>query len=122
MPPVDHKQMQDCIETAWLCRATCQKTLFNYCLEKGGHHTAPEHVKTMIDCIAICQTAADFMTRRSQYHAITCRACADICAACAKSCSHMTDDPVMQECAAACKRCALSCEDMIKANTVSKEG
>ena len=57
--PRMHAGIQQC----WDCRDTCQATLYNYCLAQGGHHVEQAHVRLMEDCIQICQTAADFMTR-----------------------------------------------------------
>jgi hypothetical protein len=101
----------DCIELCWSCRDTCQSTLFNYCTEQGGHHVAPGHVRLMMDCIQICQTSADFMTRNSTMHGAICAACAAVCNACAESCEAM-NNPKMQKCADICRRCADSCWQM----------
>ncbi|MCF8496253.1 MAG: four-helix bundle copper-binding protein [Alphaproteobacteria bacterium] len=109
----DQTKIQECIQLAWQCRAMCQDTLFNYCLEKGGRHVAKAHVKVMTDCIEICQTAADFMTRHSDMHLSTCAACADVCEACAQSCGAMNDEE-MKKCADICRRCAESCREMSK--------
>ena len=101
----------NCITTCWECRDECQKTLFTHCLYEGGKHLEPEHVKLMADCIQICQTAADFMTRQSPLHASVCAACADICEACAKSCEAIGGEH-MKRCAEICRRCAQSCREM----------
>ena len=90
--------MHDCIQHCWDCRDTCQATLYNYCLVQGGHHVEQAHVRVMEDCIQICQTAADFMTRGSELHAAVCAACANVCEACAESCEMMDDDE-MSACA-----------------------
>ena len=103
------ESMQDCIRLCWECRHECQDMLFSHCLEQGGPHTAADHVKIMADCIQICQTAADFMTRGSALHQSVCAACADICEACAESCEEIEG---MESCAAACRRCAESCRAM----------
>ena len=63
--PVTNQKIEDCIKACWECRHECQETLFDHCLEQGGAHVAPDHVKIMADCIQICQTSADFMTRGS---------------------------------------------------------
>lgn len=107
------KEMRDCIALCWQCRALCQETLFSHCLEMGGEHVAPNHVKLMADCIQACQVAADFMTRDSALHVSTCAACADICEACAKSCDAI-DSKEMKQCAEFCRQCAKSCRDMSK--------
>lgn len=103
--------MHDCIQKCWECRDTCQATFYNYCLEQGGHHVEQAHVRLMADCIQICQTAADFMTRGSTLHGDVCGVCADVCDACADSCDMMDDDE-MKACAKICRECADSCREM----------
>ena len=103
--------MSVCIDLCWTCRASCQSTLYQHCLEMGGDHAAQAHVKAMTDCIEICQAAADFMTRGSVMHRVVCGACAAICEACAASCDHI-DDAEMKACADLCRRCAKACDDM----------
>ncbi len=103
--------MQECITACWNCRNECQTTLFNHCLQKDGEHTQQKHVKLMIDCIQICQIAADFMTRNSQLYKSICEACAKICETCADSCTQLKDTE-MQRCADACRQCAETCRRM----------
>ena len=104
-------KMKECKELCWSCRTECQQTLVHHCLEMGGEHVAKEHVKLMLDCIQICQTAADFMDRESELHAYTCETCARICEACAESCERI-DSEEMRKCADTCRQCAESCRDM----------
>ena len=108
---MNHEQMQNCITQCWQCRHICQETLFNHCLIEGGSHLEANHVKLMTDCIQICQTAADFMTRNSEMHKAICEACAKICEACAKSCEEI-DDETMEKCAMICRKCAKTCYEM----------
>lgn len=103
--------MQACIEECQRCATVCAQTLHD-CLEKGGKHVAAAHVIALVDCAEICRTSASFLSRGSERHAATCRACAEICRACEASCRSMGDDKMMQECAEACRRCAESCEKM----------
>lgn len=105
------KRMQGCIQTCQKCQETCEEMLYAHCLEMGGKHVEPEHVKLMADCIEACQTAANFMKRGSRYHALECIACAEICEACAKSCEKIGGDE-MKSCAEICRRCATSCREM----------
>jgi hypothetical protein len=93
------------------CADHCRKTLFDYCIEKGGEHSDRRHVEEMIDCIEACKLAADFMVRGSEQHPLACGLCANICTTCAESCEAL-DDPVMKECAGICRRCAKACEEM----------
>jgi hypothetical protein len=63
----------------------------------------------MIDCAAICATAADFMLHKSQFHHRLCGLCAEVCAACADDCAALDG---MEDCVAACRRCAEHCRKM----------
>ncbi len=106
----DNEQRKESIQACWNCRNVCQDTLFNICLDMGGRHVEERHVKLMTDCIAICQMAADFMTRRSSMYDAICSACAKICKACAESCE-LIGGAEMLRCAEACRLCAQHCSD-----------
>lgn len=110
----------NCISLCWECRTICLDTLMNYCLYEGGRHAEPAHVKQMVDCIDMCQVAADFMKRDSSLYALVCSVCKDICEACAKSCEEFRDER-MQHCASVCRACAQSCRDMSNANAQAVE-
>lgn len=105
------EHMKDCIRHCWDCRHECQETFFHHCLQEGGQHVEQDHVLVMMDCIQICQTAADFMTRGSDMHAAVCAACADVCDACADSCDRIGSEQ-MRRCAEMCRECARSCREM----------
>lgn len=102
-------EMRSCMDDCHQCHLTCLQMAMTHCLEKGGQHAEPAHMRLMLDCAAICQTAMNFMARNSAHHAIVCRACAELCRACAASCEEVGD---MQECVDTCLRCAESCERM----------
>lgn len=103
--------MQRCIQNCSSCHQICERTL-SYCIEQGGPHVRPEHIKLLRDCIDICGVSADFMLRSSPFHMRTCGLCAEICEACAEDCEKMGQDAMMQACAAACRRCVESCRSM----------
>jgi hypothetical protein len=103
--------LQECTTTCWQCRDTCQNVLFNHCLKMGGKHVAETHVKIMIDCMEVCQTAADFMRRNSMMYPEICVACAAVCDACADSCQRIGGSE-MERCADICRRSAVSCREM----------
>lgn len=63
----------------------------------------------MIDCAAICATAADFMLHKSQFHRELCGVCATVCEACAEDCERLGG---MEECVKACWDCAKQCQTM----------
>jgi hypothetical protein len=114
-----HKQMQESIELCGQCRDRCKDILVNYCLEQQGEHTEAGHVKTMLDCIQVCQIAADFMRRNSDFSYALCIACAQVCEACAKSCAEFKNDEQMQRCAQICRQCADSCYGMSRMQNVA---
>ena len=101
--------MQSCIEECLRCYQTCLGMLMNHCLEAGGKHMEPEHVRTMQACAEMYRTSAAMMLSGTEHHKDTCRACAAICQACAQSCEQVGD---MDECVLQCRACAESCGKM----------
>lgn len=101
--------MQHCIDECLHCFRTCTEMAMNHCLETGGRHVEPEHLRLMLNCAAICRTGAEFMMSASPLHAQVCAACALVCDACADSCEQIGD---MDECVQACRACAQSCHQM----------
>ena len=100
------REMQKCIDECLQCHAVCLTTT-GHCLELGGRHAEPAHIRLMMDCAHICQTSADFMLRGSDFHQQVCGVCAEVCRACAEDCERMAgDDQAMQECAEECRRCS----------------
>lgn len=108
-----NREMQECIENCHNCHDICAEAI-QHCLEKGGEHAAPGHIRLLIDCAQICHTSEDFMLRGSELHPATCEACARICEECAESCEELDADPMMKECAEHCRRCAESCRAMAR--------
>src|SRR5215213_8485309 len=99
-PRMHHSQteahdLQACIEACARCHEICEHMLFSHCAELGGKHVEAEHLKLMADCVQICAIAADFMSRGSPRHLLTCGACAEICGACADDCERIGD---MEDC------------------------
>jgi hypothetical protein len=105
-------EMQQCIDECTDCHAICLQTL-SHCLELGGKHADPAHIRLLLDCAEMCQTSTNFMLRGSDLHQRTCGVCAEVCRACAEDCERMAgDDQMMKDCAEQCRRCAESCERM----------
>lgn len=106
-----NKDLERCAQECLNCFKVCSETLYQYCLEQGGEHVKPQHIKLMEDCITICRTSAEFLTRGSENHKATCRACAEICQKCADDCARF-DDQQMKTCAETCRKCAEICRQM----------
>jgi hypothetical protein len=103
--------MQLCIQNCLMCHQSCEQ-MIAHCLNKGGRHATPNHIRLLQDCADICEMSADFMLRGSPFHSRTCGVCAEICRACASDCDAIADDDMMKACAEMCRRCADSCESM----------
>ena len=63
--------MKACMDACHDCHVTCLHMAMNHCLEMGGQHAAPEHMKIMADCAQICAVAIDFMARKSAHPSIS---------------------------------------------------
>ena len=111
IPTTITEEMQACITQCQTCHNICLESAIQ-CLEIGGEHAMPEHIRLLLDCAQICQTSADFMLRSSDLHTRTCAICSEVCDICAESCDHFTD-PLMQRCAETCRTCARTCYAMV---------
>jgi hypothetical protein len=52
------QDLEQCIDNCQQCHEVCLRTV-NYCLQKGGRHAEPAHIRLMLDCIEICETSAN---------------------------------------------------------------
>ena len=105
------EQMLVCIQNCQDCHRACLQTL-TYCMNQGGPHAEPDHLRLLLDCADICATSAAFMLRASDLHVLTCAACAEVCRRCAVDCAAMGDDLRMKALADTCRHCAESCAAM----------
>ena len=112
MPEIRSDEMQRCIDECESCHGICLQGVA-HCLDRGGRHVEPGHLTTLLDCVDMCGTAANFMLRDSTAHLRVCELCAEICDACAASCDGFPDDDVMRRCAEECRRCGESCWEMV---------
>jgi hypothetical protein len=101
--------IEECIDECLNCHRVCLHTAMTHCLEEGGEHTEPNHLRLMLNCAEICQTSANFMISGSDVHHLTCRACAEVCRRCADNCERIGE---MEECVTACRSCAEACQRM----------
>ncbi len=91
------KEEHECLHRCEECHDVCLHTI-QHCLEKGGRHAAPDHIRLLQDCVQICHTSVDFLLRNSPLHVEVCEACAQVCDVCAKSCTELGET----ECAESC--------------------
>jgi hypothetical protein len=97
----DTSTFRECIEA---CNAT-----FAYCIEQGGDHVRPEHLKALMDCLEVCITTSDLVGRSSPLAGSMMEVCAEACKACEESCEEFAGDPTMERCADACRECYEHC-------------
>ena len=105
------QQMRTCIDTCLDCSAICQETIM-HCLQRGGRHADPNHLRLLMDCSHICQTSGSFMLRSSNFYWQLCGICADVSNQCAQSCEQLSDDQQMKDCAEVCRRTSQLCQQM----------
>ncbi|UXI68954.1 ferredoxin [Tahibacter amnicola] len=99
-----------CIQDCLTCFRTCLAAAMNFCLEAGGRHIAPVHIRLMTGCADVCRTTAAYLLSSTPFYEELCRACAAVCEACAADCDSVGK---MDDCAEACRRCAESCRQMV---------
>lgn len=101
-------KIKECLEACNECHQICLHETMNHCLEIGGEHIAPDHIRLMLNCATICQASVDLMLSRSVFSYSLCKLCAEVCEECARSCERLG----MDECAKICRECARSCKIM----------
>lgn len=114
MPPRIDDRMQECVDRCQNSQESCLESL-SHCLELGGQHADPDHIRVLMACADICDTSARFMLMGSRFHGRTCEVCAEVCEACAADCASHEDDELLQRTADMCRRCAESCRQMATA-------
>lgn len=100
-----------CIDLCLHCYKTCHGMLMTHCLESGGKHTEPGHVREMAACAEICRTTAHLLLMASEHGRHLCRECAEVCGRCAADCEKLDG---MEDCVAACRSCAQACQAMVQ--------
>jgi hypothetical protein len=103
--------MQDCIDACTNCHQACLQTAMTHCLQMGGRHVAPDHLRLMFDCAAVCELSANLQLSGSPFADRLCGVCAEVCHACALSCRDLDG---MEECLRACEVCEHSCREMAR--------
>ncbi|WP_437316163.1 four-helix bundle copper-binding protein [Sorangium sp. So ce385] len=105
------KAFVDTATEAQSCQSICVQTI-QHCLQMGGSHVEPSHLRLMQDCAEICETTATMLLRSSPQHNQVTAACASICELCAQNCDRFTGDAQMKACADECRRCAAACQQV----------
>src|SRR5438045_6589013 len=94
------QQVREAIQTLQQCHAICQSMAMTHCLETGGEHARPQHLRLMLDCAGICAFTADALGRKSQFHNRVALICAEGCRTCEKDFAALDG---MEDCVQACE-------------------
>jgi hypothetical protein len=117
----EHGEYDRCAKACGDCQRACDS-----CAGHCAHLLAEgkkEHEKTLAtcqDCATHCSAAASIVARKGPFSDLICRACAEACARCGKSCEGFPNDRHMKQCAEECRRCEKACREMLK-HTPGKE-
>jgi hypothetical protein len=103
------QQTRTTIQALQQCHSMCHSMALTHCLEMGGEHARPQHLRLMLDCAGICAFTADALGRKSQFHTRFAGQCAEVCETCAEDCAALGD---MEECVQACRDCARICREI----------
>lgn len=100
------QQTEEGLKALTHCAVTCHSMALVHCLELGGEHAKPQHLRLMLDCATICATTAELVSHKSQYHTQIAALCVDVCDTCAEECEKLGG---MEDCVTACRNCARHC-------------
>jgi hypothetical protein len=96
------------------CAATCNICM-NECLNEKDIRKMASCIELDMDCAAICNLAASFISRNSKFSKEILPLCHNICIACAEECEKHSAEHC-RRCAAICRQCAEQCmtEDILQ--------
>jgi hypothetical protein len=109
-------QAHEALKALGICHQTCHTMAMVHCLELGGEHARPQHLRLMLDCAGICAITADFIGRKSQFHTQISALCVEICETCAEECQKLGQ---MDDCVIACRTCADRCREIARSDHAS---
>lgn len=103
-----------CAKACFDCEAMCSHA-FHHCYKQvqAGKQEYAKAMHLCVDCGDVCSTSGKLVARMSPLMVHTCRACAECCEDCIKSCEKL-DDPDIKAFVASLRTCAESCREMVK--------
>ena len=76
MHPMD-QEMRRCVDACLECHRVCVTVASQHCLDVGGKHVEPRHMRLMLACAEMCRTAAYLVELGTEFHQRTCAVCAE---------------------------------------------
>lgn len=80
------------------------------CLEEEDVKMMANCIKLDLDCAAICEISAAFLSRNSENAKFMLHECVEICTRCAAECAKHEDMEHCRKCAEVCRKCADACK------------
>lgn len=105
------EDIRRCVQACMECAALCHQTVM-HCLEMGGRHAQPLHIRHLLDCAELNQSHASILLRGGRRDHLV-QSMIEIASDCAASCDQFVDDVDMRDCAASCRRCVEACRPLL---------
>jgi len=106
------QEARDCIE-ATSATYTVSAETFHYCLAGDEGLRDPRHLRLLIDCGEVCQTAQNSLLRGSELSVMLAAVCVEACESLAESCRALDgSDDQLTRCAEQCDEAANCCRKL----------
>jgi ketopantoate reductase len=95
--------------------STCAQACYE-CVDAGlgtpDSREKKDCLKLLMECAAMCQTAATLMSMDGKFIKRQCALCAEVCEVAARACTNVDDAP-FQKCAEVCAGCEAAMREMM---------
>lgn len=111
MPTAAH---ETCAKACSDCQRMCDSCA-THCAHQL-HAGKQEHIETLMtcrDCADFCAAASQIVARGGPFAKEICTGCAEACAKCGAACEKFAEDAHMKKCAEECRKCEKACRDML---------
>lgn len=109
-----HEEYEKCAKACNDCQRICDACATHCAMLVADGKK--DHLKTLMtcrDCADFCAAAAEIVARGGPFADLICKSCADACNRCGKACEKFKDDEMMRRCAQECFRCEKACREML---------
>src|SRR5687767_13991532 len=107
-----HEKYHHQIDAVTKCAMICSHCAME-CLKEEQREDLLKCIQLNLDCAAVCKTAAELMSRGSEFSERFNERCAEICNSCAEECEKHAHMEHCKQCAEVCRRCADACMEMV---------